>query len=114
MSIYEAIDLIRGPAGTQVRLTILREGEEPFEVEITRASIEIPVVESEMRDDGIAYVSLFDFSTDASAKLTDAIEELAGPESQGPDPGSARQPRRLAERGDPGIRRSFCPRTKWC
>jgi carboxyl-terminal processing protease len=80
MSIYEAISLIRGPAGSQVRLTIAREGQDPFEVEITRASIEIPIVESEMRDDGIGYLQLYDFSTDASVKLADAIEEL---ESQG-------------------------------
>jgi carboxyl-terminal processing protease len=76
MSIYEAISLIRGPAGTPVRLTIQREGEESFEVEITRASIEIPTVEGEMRDDGVAYVSLFEFSTDASVKLGEAIQEL--------------------------------------
>jgi len=76
MSIYEAINLIRGPAGTSVRLTILREGEEPFEVEVTRASIDIPVVESEMREDGIAYVRLIDFSSDAAAKLEAAVEEM--------------------------------------
>jgi carboxyl-terminal processing protease len=76
MSIYEAIDLIRGPAGTGVRLTILREGGEPFEVEVTRARIDIPVVESEMREDGIGYVRLLDFSTDASAKLEAAVEAL--------------------------------------
>jgi carboxyl-terminal processing protease len=76
MSIYEAIDLIRGPAGTTVTLTILREGEEPFEVEVTRASIDIPVVESEMREDGIAYVRLIDFSSDAAAKLEAAVEEM--------------------------------------
>jgi carboxyl-terminal processing protease len=76
MSIYEAISLIRGPAGEPVVLTVLREGEEPFEIEIVRARIDIPVVESEMLEDGIAYVSLFDFSSDASAKLEDALEEL--------------------------------------
>ncbi len=76
MSIYEAISLIRGPAGTSVRLTILREGEEPFEVDVTRARIDIPVVESEMREDGIAYVQLLDFSSEASAKLEEALEAL--------------------------------------
>ncbi len=83
MSVYEAITLIRGPAGMPVRLTILREGEEPFEVEIVRARIDIPVVESEMREDGIAYVSLFDFSSDASDKLGDAIEELLEQDPKG-------------------------------
>jgi len=76
MSIYEAITLIRGPAGTPVRLTILREGEEPFEVEVVRARIEVPVVEPEMREDGVAYVRMNDFSSDASAKLADAIRPM--------------------------------------
>jgi carboxyl-terminal processing protease len=76
MSIYEAITLIRGPADTPVRLTILREGEEPFEVEIIRARINIPVVESEMKEGDIAYVQLLDFSTDASVKLAEATEAL--------------------------------------
>jgi carboxyl-terminal processing protease len=76
MSIYEAITLIRGPANTPVRLTVLREGEEPFEIEVTRARIDIPVVESELREDGIAYVQMFDFSTDANVKLNEAVQEM--------------------------------------
>jgi carboxyl-terminal processing protease len=76
ISLYEAIALILGPAGTQVRLTIVREGEEPFEVEITRDKIDIPLVESEMREDGIAYVSLFQFNIGATEKLAEAIEQL--------------------------------------
>jgi len=83
MSIYEAIGLIRGPAGTLVRLTILRQGEEPFDVEVTRESIDIPVVESEMREDGIAYVRLIRFSTDASAKLGEAVQALLNEDPTG-------------------------------
>jgi carboxyl-terminal processing protease len=83
MSLYEAIALILGPAGTQVRLTILREGEEPFEVEITRARIEVPMVESEMRDDGIAYVSLANFNSSAHTKLGNVIEELLDQDPKG-------------------------------
>lgn len=83
MSIYEAITLIRGPAGTPVRLTILREGVEPFEVEIVRARIDIPVVEAEMKEDGIAYVQLRDFSSDASVKLAKATEELLAQNPKG-------------------------------
>jgi len=83
MSIYEAITLIRGQAGTPVVLTIVREGQDEFEVEIIRARIDIPVVESEMREDGIAYVSLFDFSSDATNKLEEALEELLDQEPKG-------------------------------
>jgi carboxyl-terminal processing protease len=76
MSLYEAIDLILGPAGSQVNLTILREGQEPFEVAVTRARIDTPVVESVMLDSGIAYVRLFDFSSDASIKVANQIRWL--------------------------------------
>jgi len=83
MSIYEAISLIRGPANTPVRLTVLREGMEAFEVEIVRAHIDIPVVEWEMLEDGIAYVSLFDFSSDATLKLEEALREALAQDPSG-------------------------------
>ena len=83
MSIYEAISLIRGPAGTTVRLKILREGEEPFDVEIVRAKIDIELVESEMLDDGIGYVRLTQFDNTGTAKLASAIEELLAQDPKG-------------------------------
>jgi len=77
MSLYEAISLIRGPADSTVVLTIFRdEVDEPFEVSIVRARIEIEVVESERLEGDIGYVSLSEFSRGASVKLGDAIKEL--------------------------------------
>jgi carboxyl-terminal processing protease len=76
LSLYEAITLIRGEAGTSVRLTVLRDGGEPFEVEIVRAQMDIPLVESEMRTDGLGYVQLYRFSSEASARLEDSIRDL--------------------------------------
>jgi len=83
MSLYEAIGLILGPAGTEVRLTILRMGEEPFEVTITRAKIDMPTIEVEMRDDGIAYLALLNFNFGASQKLAGAIQELLVDQPEG-------------------------------
>jgi len=83
MSIYEAISLIRGPAGTPVRLEILREGEEPFQIEIVREKIDIELVESEMLDDGIGYVRLTQFDNTATAKLATAIEDLLAQNPKG-------------------------------
>jgi carboxyl-terminal processing protease len=83
LSLYEAIDLILGPAGTEVRLTIQREGQEPFEVTIVRAHIDVPMVESSMRDDGIAYVSLFSFDGGATDKLKVAIDQLLAQNPKG-------------------------------
>jgi len=83
MSIYEAISLIRGPAGTSVHLKVLREGEEPLEVDVVRAKIDIELVESEMLDDGIGYVRLAQFDNTATAKLADAIEGLLAQNPKG-------------------------------
>jgi carboxyl-terminal processing protease len=75
--IYEAITLIRGPEGTTVVLTIQRgTGTEAFDVAIVRARIDIPIVESRMLEETIGYVSLFDFSAQATLQLETAIQEL--------------------------------------
>jgi carboxyl-terminal processing protease len=74
--IYEAIALIRGPEGTQVKLKIKRGDQEPFEVTITRARQDIRIVESEMLPDNIGYVSLYEFSSKATLRLEQAIQEL--------------------------------------
>lgn len=77
MSLYEAIALIRGPADTQVVLTIFRDGaDEPLDVSVVRARIEIEVVESERLEGDIGLVSLSEFSRGASEKVTEAIKDL--------------------------------------
>ncbi len=77
LTLYEAIYLIRGPAGSQVTLLVEREGFEPFEITVTRARLEIPVTEAEMRDDGIGYIRLYDFSAaTASSRVEDNLKEL--------------------------------------
>ncbi len=68
--IYEAIGLIRGPEGTQVTLTIERPGQEgSFDVTITRARIQIPIVETRMIGEDIAYIRLAEFSAQATQQL---------------------------------------------
>jgi len=62
MTTKEAVSLIRGPEGTQVTLTILREGwEEPREFTIIRAVIKIPTLRWEMKEDNIAYLRIYHF-----------------------------------------------------
>jgi len=83
-SLYEAIGLIRGPAGSDVTLLIQREGEpEPFEVTVTRARLEINIVEVEMRDDGIGYIRLREFSAKASERVAEGLEELLAQGAEG-------------------------------
>jgi len=75
---------VLGPEGTTVTLTIMREGEDhPFDVSITRAKITTPLVESEMRSDGIGYVRLNTFGDSADSELRAAIEELLAQNPKG-------------------------------
>lgn len=79
LSLYEAVGLIRGPAGSSVVLTVEREGEpDAFEVEVVRAKIEIQVVEAKILPDApqIGYVRLTQFSNGATLKVARAVKTL--------------------------------------
>lgn len=75
---------VLGPAGTQVTLTIRRDGvPKPFDVTITRAKITVPSVDYRMIEgENIAYVQLFDFGQSTSEDLHKALKELL---AQNPD-----------------------------
>jgi len=76
-SLQEALLLIRGPAGTSVTLTIVREGvPEPFEVSVNRARLDIPTVETRMLEGHIGYVLLYDFNARSSERLRTAVRQL--------------------------------------
>ncbi|MGD2105740.1 MAG: S41 family peptidase [Anaerolineae bacterium] len=82
--LYEAIGKIRGPANSEVTLTVEREeSPEPFTVTLTRARLEIPVVEREMRDDGIGYIRLYEFSATATDSLEEGLEALLEEDPKG-------------------------------
>ena len=85
-NLNEAINRIKGPKGTEVHLTVRRDGlDDPLEVPVTRDTIDIPVVESERYGDNdeFAYVHLKRFSADAGAKLRAELEDLLTDETQG-------------------------------
>lgn len=84
MSVFEAVVLIRGPAGSVARLTIKRQGvTEPFVVEVVRERIEMPVVESKILDDDIAYLKLSEFSAQATGKLRTQLQSLLAEKPKG-------------------------------
>jgi carboxyl-terminal processing protease len=68
---------VLGPKDSQVTLTILREGEAgPFDVQITRALINVPSVEGEMLDGNVAYVHLSIFGGSTADELRQVLTEL--------------------------------------
>jgi carboxyl-terminal processing protease len=75
---------ILGPAGTEVTLTIQREGEtETFDVTITRAKIIMPSAEGEMLEDGIAYVRIYTYGDKTMTELRAALKELMAQKPSG-------------------------------
>lgn len=78
MDTNQAVALIRGEPGTQVRLTILRNNQQK-EFTITRARIEIHPVEYSLKQTpvgNIGYIRLKQFSANAAKEVRDAIKNL--------------------------------------
>jgi carboxyl-terminal processing protease len=77
MTLDEAVRRIRGPKGSTVRLTILREGiEENFDISIVRDTIKIPNIELEKKEGGIAHIALAHFNETASADFENIVQEI--------------------------------------
>ena len=75
MNIDEAVRLIRGEAGTDVTLTIFREGEAEFlEITVTRDIISIPTIKTEAVDD-VFIISLYNFNALSEMKMQLALRE---------------------------------------
>ena len=73
----EARQKVLGPAGTEVKLTVSREGEPaPLEFLITRARIVVPSVTGEMRENGIAYIDINQFGNKTTSELDAALKEV--------------------------------------
>ena len=79
ISLNEAVSLIRGEKGTIVKLTVIREGvDETLEIEVVRDVIEIPIINTELRDDGIFIIELYSFSETSTELFQKALGEFKG------------------------------------
>jgi carboxyl-terminal processing protease len=79
MSLEEASAMIRGEVGTSVTLRIQRQGKEPFDVKLSRANIELPAVQSSLKQEGqlrVGYISLNEFSAHAPEQMERAIKSF--------------------------------------
>ena len=73
----EAINLIRGPEGTPVNLMIKREGEsEPQTITVTRREIQIPTIETDIKQDEVFVISFYSFSENSVFLFRDALIEF--------------------------------------
>ncbi|MFZ5596381.1 MAG: S41 family peptidase [Bacillota bacterium] len=72
-----AVQLMRGPVGTGVKLTLGRPGKaEPFEVTLEREEISVPSVESSMKENNIAYMVISQFTVKTPAEVSENIDKL--------------------------------------
>jgi len=76
MTLEEAVDKLRGAVGTAVKLTIRRQGRDPFEMSLTRADIKVEPVKSHLEDGDIAYIRITSFSEHASDGVEHAMQTL--------------------------------------
>jgi carboxyl-terminal processing protease len=83
LSLSEAISKVRGPAGSEVALTVEREGEQTFDVTLTRDRFELEITEAEMLEGDVGYVRLREFGSLASDELTADLEELLAQNPRG-------------------------------
>ncbi len=77
MTLMEAVKKLRGPKGTNVVVTILREESPgPFELTLVREIIEVKSVKVKELGDGVAYVRISAFQERTGKDLLKAIEQL--------------------------------------
>jgi carboxyl-terminal processing protease len=73
----EIISMVRGPADSTVLLGILRPGESDiFDVEVVRAKINVPSVESQVLDGNIGYIRLSQFEFASSEEMRTALQNM--------------------------------------
>ena len=77
MAVQKATDKLRGEKGTNIRLTVLREGEDaPIEIEITRDIIQLSSVRSRLLEPGYGYVRVSQFQVTSGKDFKDALKSL--------------------------------------
>jgi len=77
MTLTEAVRLMRGKPGSDIVLTVVREGEpKPLKVTLTRAVIKIQSVKQKLLEPGFGYVRITQFQSATEKGLADAIHRL--------------------------------------
>ena len=76
-SLSEAVDLMRGPVGSSIELTVRRRGEKKaLTFNITREIIKIQSVKADLLENDIGYIRLTSFNENSGEQIESKIEEL--------------------------------------
>jgi carboxyl-terminal processing protease len=77
MSLKDAVDKMRGEPGSEIKLTVSRQGENnPLEFNLVRAIIKVQSVRGEILEDGFGYVRLSSFQSGTAHSLRSKIKQL--------------------------------------
>ncbi|WP_435088140.1 S41 family peptidase [Candidatus Pelagibacter bacterium nBUS_29] len=76
-SLSEAVDLMRGPVGSSIELTVRRRGvKKALTFNITREIIEVQSVKSDLLENNIGYIRLTSFNDNSSQQIKKQIKKL--------------------------------------
>ncbi|MFZ2627418.1 MAG: S41 family peptidase [Rugosibacter sp.] len=84
MTLSDAVKKMRGKPKTQIRLTVLRKGEnKPLEITVTREIIKVQSVKSKSLENGYGYLRITQFQEETNADLVKHLEKLMKQEKDG-------------------------------
>ena len=77
MTLNEAVKIMRGKPGSDIELTIVREGvDQPLKINITRDIIKVKSVRARMLEPGYGYLRISQFQSKTAENMVDAIDKL--------------------------------------
>ena len=78
LSLNEAVERMRGPVNSDLKLTVRREGKDPFDVMLKRAVTKIQSVKSHLEGNDIGYIRITSFNEQTDSGLQNALKSLKG------------------------------------
>ena len=76
LSLLDAVEKMRGLAGSKIRLTLVRDGGKPFEVTLTRAVIKVQSVRSQLLDNHYGLIRVTQFQVNSGQEVGKALAKL--------------------------------------
>jgi carboxyl-terminal processing protease len=77
LTLNQAVEKMRGPVNTKIKLTVMRKGnDKPIELSITRDVIRVRAVRSEVQGDDVGYIRMTQFNEQTTEGLKKAIEDI--------------------------------------
>lgn len=84
VDVNELVSHIRGEEGTKVHITIFRPStQETLEFDVVRRHVELPSIEGEMLDNGIAYIQITEFQSKTDEQFAEMVLQMKAQGAKG-------------------------------